>query len=61
MELVYMGGCDAVEVPLPAGGAVVVGHGESHDFADPAHAALLLEQPDNWQPANPAAKKKREA
>ena len=56
MELVYTGHHDVAEVALPFGGAAVVEHGASFDFPDEL-AEQLLEQPNNWRPAEKAAAK----
>lgn len=48
MRLSYIGPHDEVSVPLPTGGTVECKRGEECQVPD-SHAALLLEQPTNWQ------------
>jgi len=54
--LIYVGPHEAVEVPLPDGRSPVVENGGTLETSD-EHAASLLEQPSNWQPAGKAGRK----
>lgn len=55
MKLVYRGPHDAVEVPLPNGGQLVVERDGEAEFP-PSLAESLLEQESNWQPAGSGKK-----
>lgn len=56
-DLIYVGRHGAVDVPCPNGTEPTVKWGDV--FTTTAeHAASLLEQPDNWQPAPKAGKPK---
>lgn len=57
MKLTYIGGHDAVVVPLPYGGEVEVAQGGIVEVPD-SLGERLLEQESNWQPV--AATKKPE-
>ena len=51
-RLIYIGRFpEGVEVPLPLGGVIVCGHGETEKFPDSV-AKSLLEQPANWRDAD---------
>ena len=54
-RLTYVGPHDGVELMLPDGGIATVARGD-HLETTPDHAAALLEQPTNWQPAAPDKK-----
>jgi hypothetical protein len=49
MKVKYVGGFDAVTVPLPSGGEVECERGGVIDVPD-GFGASLLEQEANWQP-----------
>ncbi len=53
----YVGPHDGVELNLPDGRVAEVAHGELLETT-PEHAAALLEQASNWEPAKPSAKAK---
>jgi hypothetical protein len=50
-SVIYIGPCDAVEVPVDLGGWQVVEKGGTLQTSDD-HAAALLEQPSNWAPVS---------
>lgn len=52
----YVGGHEAVEVPLPSGALALVKNGETLETTGD-HAAGLLEQTLNWQPVKAASPK----
>ena len=57
-KITYVGPhSDGVDVPLPDGRIMRVQHGDDLETSDD-HAALLLDQAANWQPAKLVEKKK---
>lgn len=60
MRLQYVGGFDAIEVPLPDTGIQVTCERDgTAEFPDEI-AVRLLEQAANWAPAPPPAKKSKD-
>jgi len=55
MKLTYVGGFDAVSVPLPSGAEATCARNGTIEVPDNI-GERLLEQADNWQPATPAKK-----
>jgi hypothetical protein len=56
MKLIYVGRHGAVDVPMPGGAIDSVAWGEELTTST-EHAESLLEQHDNWKPADTAGKK----
>lgn len=57
MRVKYIGPHEAVELELGDGRLATVARGDVLE-TDDEHAAALLEQPSNWEPATPAKKAK---